>query len=398
MPVHVLNDRWCSCPRYSLVGQFARDAKTIAHVALLGFDQRGETERRAVDVIHMSPLLLLGRDRAARAAEAVTEPVHLYGLMEPDLVAWIDLDEAELNEIDFWLHDLRERLPPRRLGDGRDHWDDFILDPCRAPAGAPARFSCAGLVYSAYADSGLDLPLVDLAEVPPIAFDDFVRVWGVFATQNFDHARLGLAPHTSRRVLLPGHLFRAVQFHTRGAPPYRPRREDIAWSAPVRTPHTDSGPSRGWVTFAEVVAALWTPTLAAMRARVAAISARTRLRSSWTLAQVFTHLAQSVEFSVVGFPRMRHVLVQRTFGRAGLGYILARGAMRHDVEAPVPGAPPLDETDVERARARLLRAIDAFERAPGPLAPHFLYGPLSKTRYARLHALHIEDHLQSSRG
>ncbi len=118
----------------------------------------------------------------------------------------------------------------------------------------------------------------------------------------------------------------------------------------------------------------------------------TTARGPWTLAQVFSHCAQSIEYSLTGYPKPAAWPVRALFGPMVMKKFLRRGFMKHKLDAPVPGAPALDDTDVERARARLLSAFETF-RAASTTAPHFAYGPVSHADYARLHEMHIADHL-----
>ena len=113
-----------------------------------------------------------------------------------------------------------------------------------------------------------------------------------------------------------------------------------------------------------------------------------------TLHQMLVHLAQSIDCSRTGYPQMKPAWVRATVGRLVLGLFLWRGAMRHDLAAPVPGMPAIGpEGDLGAAWDRLLGAISAFQRHEGPMQPHFVYGELDKATYDRVHAMHIADHL-----
>lgn len=114
----------------------------------------------------------------------------------------------------------------------------------------------------------------------------------------------------------------------------------------------------------------------------------------WSAAQVFLHCAQSVRFSMSGFPKPKLRLVQLTVGRIVAGRFLRAGEMSHDLAAPIPGAPELDlSVDTGAALRELLGEVEAFDRHSGPLAPHFVFGELPKADYGRLHAMHIANHL-----
>ncbi|MBX2803186.1 MAG: DUF1569 domain-containing protein [Myxococcales bacterium] len=123
------------------------------------------------------------------------------------------------------------------------------------------------------------------------------------------------------------------------------------------------------------------------------------LAGSWSTAQVLVHLAQSLEFSMTGFPEAKGALFQATVGRTAATAFGARGQMFHGLDTPIPGAPALP-TDLSPsdARSRLIAAIDAFDGFDGELRPHFTYGPLDRAAYARAQALHIENHLRATVG
>jgi hypothetical protein len=114
----------------------------------------------------------------------------------------------------------------------------------------------------------------------------------------------------------------------------------------------------------------------------------------WTVFQALEHCAESIRYSMTGFPAMKPPFVRVTVGRLVSGFFLWRGAMSHDLAAPVPGAPGIEaKGDVKGAAADLLAVIEDFNTFDKPLAPHFLYGDRSKADYDKLHAMHIANHL-----
>ncbi|RZU00511.1 DUF1569 domain-containing protein [Rivibacter subsaxonicus] len=136
------------------------------------------------------------------------------------------------------------------------------------------------------------------------------------------------------------------------------------------------------------------PTLASAQAAIERASAG-GLKSSgaWTLAQVLTHAAQSIEFSMSGFPELKPELFRATLGRAAFAFFDARGAMRHALDEPIPGAPELNpQTALPAAAARCLDSLRRFEAHTGALAPHFAYGALDKAQYTRAHLMHLANH------
>jgi hypothetical protein len=115
---------------------------------------------------------------------------------------------------------------------------------------------------------------------------------------------------------------------------------------------------------------------------------------AWTLAQAVAHCAQSVELSVTGFPVMRSALFRATAGRLAAASFIRRGFLKHDLRAPIPGAPlPPVEITLPEAVGQLRAAVGRFRAHPGPLAPHFAYGNVSPADYEKLHAMHAADHL-----
>lgn len=113
----------------------------------------------------------------------------------------------------------------------------------------------------------------------------------------------------------------------------------------------------------------------------------------WNLSQVLQHLAQSIEFSMQGFPVLKGRWFRSSIGSAAFAVFNARGAMSHDLAEPIPGAPALDAAQTLKTSVqRLLDAMDAFARFNGTLRPHFAYGELTKPQYERAHLMHLANH------
>jgi hypothetical protein len=118
-----------------------------------------------------------------------------------------------------------------------------------------------------------------------------------------------------------------------------------------------------------------------------------RTTGAWNVAQVLNHAAQSVEFSLDGFPESKPALFQATVGHLAFALFDARGAMHHALDQPIPGAPALSrDAPLPAAAQRLLDAFDRFERHTGALQAHFAYGALDKPAYTRAHLMHLADH------
>lgn len=114
----------------------------------------------------------------------------------------------------------------------------------------------------------------------------------------------------------------------------------------------------------------------------------------WTPAAVCNHCAQSIEYSLDGFPQLKGSWFRRSVGPLAFSLFSARGAMRHPLDEPIPGAATLDQPDtLPLALERLRAAFARFEAHVGPLQPHFAYGALSHREYAQAHVLHLYEHL-----
>ena len=120
--------------------------------------------------------------------------------------------------------------------------------------------------------------------------------------------------------------------------------------------------------------------------------------TEWNWAQTLVHCAQSIEYSLSGFPETKPRIFQQTAGAAAFSLFSWRGRMSHNLGEPIPGAPPLSEsTDIDAAVARLEKATRDFMDWNKPLRPHFAYGDLDKADYEHAHAMHLADHFSAFR-
>ena len=118
--------------------------------------------------------------------------------------------------------------------------------------------------------------------------------------------------------------------------------------------------------------------------------------ATWTWSKTLLHCAQSIEYSLSGYPQSRSALFQHTAGSIAFSYFKSRGRMSHDLLEAIPGAASLDANAAGAvAVAALRKAIDTFEKHTGPLHPHFAYGTLSKAEYEQAHAMHIANHMSA---
>lgn len=120
----------------------------------------------------------------------------------------------------------------------------------------------------------------------------------------------------------------------------------------------------------------------------------------WDWAATLVHCAQSIEYSLQGFPSPKSALFQNTLGAAAFKVFTLRGRMSHNLAEPIPGAPALDAqtTDASAAMARLRQAVQDFALHTGALQPHFAYGALTRAQYEQAHAMHLANHLSAFDG
>ena len=95
----------------------------------------------------------------------------------------------------------------------------------------------------------------------------------------------------------------------------------------------------------------------------------------WDPAQIFTHCAQSVEYSMSQFPEHKSNLFKSTIGKLAFSAFSSKGKMTHALNEPIPGAPKLNKkVDAIMALNRLKKSLVDFNNYQGTLAPHFAYG------------------------
>jgi hypothetical protein len=118
-----------------------------------------------------------------------------------------------------------------------------------------------------------------------------------------------------------------------------------------------------------------------------------RMTGAWDLPHVLHHVAQSVEYSMVGFPQIKPTWFRATLGSYAFALFNARGQMSHQLNDPIPGAPEIAQgLPLAPAIDHAIAALQAFDRFDGALAPHFAYGALAKPAYLRAHLMHLANH------
>jgi hypothetical protein len=135
------------------------------------------------------------------------------------------------------------------------------------------------------------------------------------------------------------------------------------------------------------------PTVAAALAAIEGLTSGYKSTGAWTLAQILNHLAQSIEYSIDGYPELKSALFRTAIGTPAFAVFQARGRMSHSLVEPIPGAPALEAAaPLAPAIARAAAALRRFEAHSGALAPHFAYGALDKAQYTRAHLMHLANH------
>jgi hypothetical protein len=115
---------------------------------------------------------------------------------------------------------------------------------------------------------------------------------------------------------------------------------------------------------------------------------------NWDLHQIFNHCAQSIEYSMIGYPEHQSELFKSTVGKLAFTAFLSKGKMTHGLSEPIPGAETIVKSNnIELAYQRLKESLVNFQNFEGKLAPHFAYGALNKLEYEKAHVMHINNHL-----
>lgn len=118
-----------------------------------------------------------------------------------------------------------------------------------------------------------------------------------------------------------------------------------------------------------------------------------KVNGEWSVYQNLIHCAQSIEYSLTGYPEHRSWLFKNTIGTIVFNKFDGQGYMTHNLSAPIPQAPEIvKEGDLKEAIQRLKKSIEDFDNFSGELADHFAYGKLTKEDYATAHTLHLADH------
>lgn len=118
--------------------------------------------------------------------------------------------------------------------------------------------------------------------------------------------------------------------------------------------------------------------------------------ATWSWSKTLLHCAQSIDYSMTGYPESRSAFFQHTAGAAAFSLFKSRGHMTHNLLEAIPGASTLDANAAgTMALANLRKSIDTFAQFSGVLKPHFAYGELTREEYEQAHAMHIANHLSA---
>jgi hypothetical protein len=116
--------------------------------------------------------------------------------------------------------------------------------------------------------------------------------------------------------------------------------------------------------------------------------------STWNLSQTVQHCAQTIGYSVTGYPKLKPRAYRATVGAVAKRVFLRRGRMRHSLGAEIEGAPALDPSlAVTEAVALLTEAVRRFDAHQGAHAEHPAYGSCTHAEFTALHSMHLLEHL-----
>lgn len=115
-------------------------------------------------------------------------------------------------------------------------------------------------------------------------------------------------------------------------------------------------------------------------------------RGEWNAFQIVTHLRQSINYSMIGFPQHKPEWFKATLGGLAFHLFALKGATTHGLSTPIPGASELhpqgsamDELVQLKQDIQTLLQQKQFE-------PHFAYGALSREQYELAQLFHINEH------
>ncbi len=114
----------------------------------------------------------------------------------------------------------------------------------------------------------------------------------------------------------------------------------------------------------------------------------------WALPVMLDHCAESLEFTLTGYPEMKPEWFRMIVGPVAKHVFLWQGKMSHNTLDPIPGDEGMPHSKTEKeAFDRLFQSIARFKTWNREVAEHFAYGKLDRAEAEKLQAFHIADHL-----
>ncbi len=127
------------------------------------------------------------------------------------------------------------------------------------------------------------------------------------------------------------------------------------------------------------------------------VEARSRNNEvAFRLGQALSHCAQSIDYSMTGYPAMMNVLIRQTAGKLRFRSFVRQRKMKHDLDKPIPGATKIPaNTSPRDGLEHLEKSVADFANFHREHEPHFAYGKLTKDEYELAHSFHIANHLST---
>lgn len=158
-----------------------------------------------------------------------------------------------------------------------------------------------------------------------------------------------------------------------------------------------SGAGLTWLSIEKSDAMLTTNSIVEIIDKLLASSKLNTLEKTgqWSAYKVFVHCAQSVDYSISGYPKHNSSLFKETVGKMAFSAFSAKRKMSHNLAEAIPGAYSIANSgNVANALNQLKISLLDFEAFTGDLQAHFAYGELTKAEYQKAHAMHFLNHLQ----
>lgn len=114
---------------------------------------------------------------------------------------------------------------------------------------------------------------------------------------------------------------------------------------------------------------------------------------NWGIYEICMHCAQTISYSMTGYPKMKPAIVRLTIGKAVVSKYLKQGYMKHNLQSHVSGGEKIDPNGEPAAGIdHLLSEIEKLENYTGTLKPHSVFGEMTREDYMKYFAMHISDH------